>query len=81
MFSMEKEVLDSFSASLVDELLSKKVYSVMLSLPTTKNDTAEEVGTEDENPPDPVENMGLAEKKMSMIIYGNGNPLNPSPKS
>lgn len=53
----------------------------MLSLPTIKNDTAEEVVTEDENPPDPVDNMGLAEEKMRTIIYGNGNPLNPSPKS
>ncbi|VVC27942.1 Thioredoxin-like fold,Domain of unknown function DUF4746,Thioredoxin, conserved site [Cinara cedri] len=81
MFSNEKEVLESFSARFVDELLNKKVYSVMLSLPTIKNDAAEEVATEDENPPDPVENMGLAEKKMSTIIYGNGNPLYPTPKS
>jgi len=73
---MEKEFLESFSQELVDELLSKKVYSVMLSMPTAKHDTTNEEAAE--NVPDL---MGVIELKLSKIIYGDGSPLNPSPNS
>lgn len=76
---MEKEFLESFPKELVDQLLSEKVYSVMLSMPTIKQDTAvQEVVTEDENLPEPIDLMGVIEQKLSKIIYGNGTPLNPS---
>jgi len=73
---MEREFLESFSQELIDELLSKKVYSVMLSMPTVKYDTTTEEATE----PAP-DLMGEIELKLSKIIYGNGSPLNPSPNS
>jgi len=80
---MEKEFLESFPKELVDQLLSKKVYSVMLSMPTIKQDTAaqEAVQTEDENQPEPIDLMGVIEQKLSAIIYGEGTPLCPSPNS
>lgn len=56
----------------------------MLSLPTFKQDAAnpeDAAAADDENPPDPLEFMGVVEQKLSTIIYGNGNPLNPSPGS
>jgi len=74
---MEREFLESFSQELVDELLSKKVYSVMLSMPTVKRDTTEEAA---ENSP-VLDLMGEIELKLSKIIYGDGSPLNPSPDS
>lgn len=75
--------MESFPNELIEQLLSKKVYSVMLSLPTVKRDATnpDDGVTEDENPPDPLENMGMVEQKLSTIIYGNGNPLSPSPGS
>jgi len=76
---MEKEFLESFSQELVDELLSKKVYSVMLSMPTVKHDTSSEEGVE--NSPVSIDLMGVIEQKLSKIIYGNGTPVNPSPNS
>lgn len=75
---MEKEFLESFSQELIDELLSKKVYSVMLSMPTVKHDTTSEEAAENSSAPDL---MGEIELKLSKIIYGNGSPLNPSPNS
>lgn len=56
----------------------------MLSMPVVKNeDTVSAEGTtaDDEVPPDPAENMGIVEQRLSTIVYGNGNPLNPSPDS
>ncbi|XP_060863647.1 thioredoxin domain-containing protein 3 homolog isoform X1 [Metopolophium dirhodum] len=82
LFFMEKEFLESFPKELVDQLLSKKVYSVMLSMPTIKQDTApQEAVTEEENLPEPIDLMGVIEQKLSTIIYGNGTPLCPSPNS
>ncbi|KAL5241449.1 hypothetical protein ACI65C_008859 [Semiaphis heraclei] len=81
MFFMEKEFLESFPQELVNQLLSKKVYSVMLSMPTIKQDTVQEPVKEDENLPEPIDLMGVIEQKLSKIIYGNGTPLNPSPNS
>ena len=79
---MEKEFLESFPQKLVDQLLSKKVYSVMLSMPTIKQDTvAQETATEDETLLEPIDLMGVIEQKLSKIIYGDGTPLNPSPNS
>ncbi|KAL4104761.1 hypothetical protein QTP88_020038 [Uroleucon formosanum] len=78
LFFMEKEFLESFSQELIDELLSKNVYSVMLSMPTAKHDTTFEEAAE--NSPAP-ELMGEIELKLSKIIYGDGSPLNPSPNS
>ncbi|XP_060856925.1 uncharacterized protein LOC132934607 [Metopolophium dirhodum] len=78
LFFMEKEFLESFSQELVDELLSKKVYSVMLSMPTVKRDTTAEEAAENAPVPDL---MGEIELKLSNIIYGDGSPLNPSPNS
>lgn len=78
---MEKEFLESFPQELVNQLLSKKVYSVMLSMPTIKQDTVQEPVKEDENLPEPIDLMGVIEQKLSKIIYGNGTPLNPSPNS
>lgn len=75
---MEKEFLESFSQEMVDELLSKKVYSVMLSMPTVKHDTTNEEAAENSPVPDL---MGAIELKLSKIIYGDGSPLNPSPNS
>lgn len=71
--------MESFSQELIDELLSKKVYSVMLSMPTVKHDTSSEEGVE--NSVVPVDLMGVIEQKLSTIIYGDGSPLNPSPDS
>ncbi|XP_015370133.1 PREDICTED: uncharacterized protein LOC107166108 [Diuraphis noxia] len=79
LFFMEKEFLESFSQELVDELLSKNVYSVMLSMPTVKHDTSSE--EEVENTPVSTDLMGVIEQKLSTIIYGDGSPLNPSPDS
>lgn len=76
---MEKEFLESFSEELIDELLSKKVYSVMLSMPTVKHDTTTEETSD--NSPVPIDLMGEIELKLSTIIYGDGSPLNPSPDS
>ncbi|XP_027838372.2 uncharacterized protein LOC114120611 [Aphis gossypii] len=83
MFFTEREFLESFPQELIDELLSKNVYSVMLSMPTVKHDTAtEEVAEDDENKPVSIDLMGEIELKLSTIIYGdNGSPLNPSPNS
>jgi len=79
---MEKEFLESFPQELVDQLLSKKVYSVMLSMPIIKHDTAaQEVVTEEENTSEPIDLMGVIEQKLSTIIYGDGTPLSPSPNS
>jgi len=79
---MEKEFLESFPKELIDQLLSKRVYSVMLSMPTIKQDTAaQEAVTEDENLPEPIDLMGVIEQKLSTIIYGDGTPLCPSPNS
>lgn len=75
---MEREFLESFSQELVDELLSKKVYSVMLSMPTVKHDTTSQETAENSPVPDL---MGEIELKLSKIIYGDGSPLNPSPNS
>lgn len=50
----------------------------MLSLPTVKYDAED---TDDLNPPDPINLMGIIEQRMSTVIYGNGDPLNPSPDS
>jgi len=76
---MEKEFLESFSQKLIDELLSKKVYSVMLSMPTVKHDTTSEEAVENSHVP--IDLMGVIEQKLSTIIYGDGSPLNPSPDS
>ncbi|XP_025204110.1 thioredoxin domain-containing protein 3-like [Melanaphis sacchari] len=82
IFFTEKEFLESFSQELVDQLLSKKVYSVMLSMPTIKHDTVtQEIGTEDENVSEPIDLMGVIENKLSTIVYGDGTPLSPSPNS
>lgn len=80
MFFADKEILNSFPSELIDQMLSKKVFSVMLSLPKPKRETAEE-GTDDENPSEPINMMGIVEQRTSLIIYGNNDPLNPSPKS
>jgi len=74
---MEKEFAESFSQELIDELLSKPVYSVMLSMPTVKRDSTDE----DENPSKSLELMGVIEQRLSTIIYGDGSPLHPSPDS
>ncbi|VVC37217.1 Nucleoside diphosphate kinase-like domain,Domain of unknown function DUF4746 [Cinara cedri] len=76
MFLMERNVLESFSPRLVDELLSKKVFSVLLSLPVIKNEGHNAIEDEDF-----TKYWGVPEEKMSTIIYGNQNPVNPSPKS
>ncbi|XP_027839920.2 thioredoxin domain-containing protein 3 homolog isoform X2 [Aphis gossypii] len=82
LFFMEKEFLESFPQELVNQLLSKKVYSVMLSMPIIKHDTAaQEVVTEEENISEPIDLMGVIEQKLSTIIYGDGTPLSPSPNS
>lgn len=82
MFFTEREFLESFPQELIDELLSKNVYSVMLSMPTVKHDTATEEATDDENKPVSIDLMGEIELKLSKIIYGDdGSPLNPSPNS
>lgn len=82
MFIADNDVLESFPRSLVDELLSKKVYSVILSLPKGIDDPAtDETVVDDENPPEPVDMMGMIEYKMGELIYGNGDPLNPASDS
>lgn len=79
---MDKKLLQSFPQTLVDEMLSRKVYSVMLSLPKTKQDAEEDANTNDENPPEPEDIMGVIEQRLSTIIYGEGgNPLSPRMKS
>lgn len=80
---MDRELLESFPSELIDQLLNKKVFSVMLSMPIVKNEDAVSEGTavDNETPPDPAEHMGIVEQRLSTIIYGNGNPLNPSPDS
>lgn len=78
MFFLDRELLESFPKELISQFLSKKVYSVMLSLPTVKYDVKE---TDDPNPPEPVDNMGVIEQRMSTVIYGNCDPFNPSPNS
>lgn len=82
MFFADSEVLESFPRSLVDDLLSKKVYSVILCLPKGIDDfSTDEAAVDDENPPEPVEMMGLIENRMGELIYGNRDTLNPSPDS
>ncbi|XP_025414202.1 thioredoxin domain-containing protein 3-like isoform X2 [Sipha flava] len=83
MFFMDKELLESFPSELIDQLLSKKVFSVMLSMPVIKNEdvVSEGAAVDNEIPPDPAEHMGIVEQRLSTIIYGNGSPLNPSPDS
>jgi len=80
MFFLDRELLESFPLRLVDQLLNKKVYSVMLSLPKTKIDS-DEVVTDDDISTESIDMMGVIEQKVSLIIYGNGDPLNPSPNS
>lgn len=56
----------------------------MVSLPTANKDGAdgsEPVPADDENLPDPLENMGVIEERLRKIIYGNGDPLKPGPGS
>lgn len=81
MFFLDMKLLESFPNELIEELLNRKVYSVMLSLPTVRATNSDDAVTEDENPPDPLEYLGLVEQKLSTILYGNGNPLSPSPGS
>lgn len=82
MFLAENEVLESFPSTLIDQMLSRKVYSVMLSLPKAEQDEKEETSADDEIPPEPEDYMGLVEQRMSEIIYGKGgSPLRPAPKS
>lgn len=84
MFFLDSDFLKSFPSEMISQLLSRKVYSVMVSLPTANRegtDGIEPVPADDENPPDPLENMGLIEGRLSKIIYGNGDPLKPSPGS
>lgn len=84
MFFAENEVLESFPSSLIDEMLTRKVYSVMVSLPKAEQDDKEETPVVDDEvpPPEPEDNMGLVEQRMCEIIYGKGgSPLSPSPKS
>lgn len=81
MFFKDTEILESFPQDLIDEFLNKKVYSVMLSLPTVNQEEPVEETAPDENPPEPVDNFGLIELRMSSIIYGNGDPLKPSQDS
>lgn len=53
----------------------------MLSMPMNNDEDggSERTTTEEEIiSPDPTEYMGIVEEKLSMIIYGNSNPLNPS---
>jgi len=80
MFFLDRELLESFPPELIDQLLSKKVYSVMLSLPKTKTDPDDAV-VDDDTSTESINMMGVVEQKTSMIIYGNGDPLNPSPNS
>lgn len=84
MFLADKELLESFPQTLVDQVLSKKVYSVMLSLPkVTQDDTANEtVGNDDDVPTEPEDYTGVIERKTTAIVYGEGGTaLNPMPKS
>lgn len=81
MFFLDMKLLESFPNELIEELLNRKVYSVMLSLPTVRATNSDDAVTEDEHPPDPLEYLGLVEQKLSTILYGNGNPLSPSPGS
>lgn len=81
MFLMDRDILESFPRELIDQLLTKKVFSVMLSMPMNNDEDggSERTTTEEEIiSPDPTEYMGIVEEKLSMIIYGNSNPLNPS---
>lgn len=80
MFFSDRQLLESFPPELIDQLLSKKVYSVMLSLPKTKTDSDDAV-VDDDTLTESINMMGVVEQKASMIIYGNGDPLNPSPSS
>jgi hypothetical protein len=79
---MDRDILESFSSELIDQLLSKKVFSMMLSMPVfEKEDVFEETEIDNDIPPDLTEYTGIVEQRLSTIIYGNGNPLNPSPDS
>lgn len=80
MFFSDREFLESFPSRFIDQLLNKKVYSVMLSLPKTKTDFDDAV-SDDNASTESLDMMGVIEQKASTIIYGNGNPLNPSPNS
>lgn len=82
MFLMDRKLLQSFPRELIDQLSSKKVFSMMLSMPMFKNEDAVSGDTVDEEiSPDPAEYMGIVEQRLSTIVYGNSDPLNPSPDS
>lgn len=68
VFFVDKEIFESFSLDLVDQLLNKKIYLEMLSSPVVQQD-------------DDVDNLGWIEQNMCALIYGNGGPLKPSPGS
>lgn len=79
---MDKELLESYPRTLIDQMLSKKVYSVMLSSPKVKQDAFDDETTDAENPPDAEDFMGIIEQRLSKILYGeSGDPMMPSPKS
>lgn len=84
MFLADEESLESLPRTLVDQVLSKKVYSVMLSLPrATQDDAANETaGNDDDGPAEPEDFMGVVERKTTAIVYGEGGTvMNPMPKS
>lgn len=85
MFLADEEVLESLPRTLVDQMLSKKVFSVMLSLPkATQDDAANETAgnDDDDGPAEPEDYTGVIERKTTAIVYGEGGTLmNPMPKS
>ncbi|XP_050429288.1 uncharacterized protein LOC126838695 isoform X2 [Adelges cooleyi] len=77
LFFLDKQILNSYPQELIDQLLANKIYSVMVSSPTATVVETEEEDLEAEQP----DLMGVIESRMSLIIYGEGGPLDPSPDS
>lgn len=79
MFFADRKILESFPYELIDQMLNRKVFSVMLSLPKPKRETTEEIA--DDEPAEAINMIGVVEQRTNLIIYGNNDALNPSPKS
>ncbi|XP_050526779.1 uncharacterized protein LOC126897310 isoform X3 [Daktulosphaira vitifoliae] len=76
IFFLDLQILQSYPQELIDQILSNKVYSIMISSPTVVYENEE-----DETDIEPPDIMGVIESRMSLIIYGEGGALNPSPNS
>lgn len=81
MFFADTEISKSFPPSLVEQLLARRVYSVMLSLPETNRPADPDESASNDGQAKPVSMMGVIERKVCTIVYGNGDPLRPGADS